>query len=240
MPRIKKEKINYFDVEQEEAVVAFLDTNDEKERNLIYNKSLKGPLNTMVESIIRTYGLHRKGIDFRELHNDTLSYLILKSDRFVPERNKKAYSYYGTICKNHILGLLKEDTRTLKRNLDYDDYKSLLEEDDRNSYTIDDDGNPLDDFIQDIKTEIIEELNRNEEGLLSKKMSDNEKKVGLALIKILNDWETIFLESSDKKYNKNSFYYSIREYTGLKTKDIRNSMNRFKKLYFIMKNGLIS
>lgn len=235
----KKRTKKYFDIEQEEAVVAFLGTDNIDERNEIYNEFLRVPLNTMVESIIRRYGLHRKGIDFRELHNDTLSYLILKSDKFVPEKGKKAYSYYGTICKNHILGLLKQDNKKLKRNLNYDDYRDFLEESDNMSYRIDEEESVLDGFIKDIKGEIVEELEKNELGQLSKKLSENEKKVGLALVKILDEWEAIFSESSDKKYNKNSFYLYVREYTGLKTKDIRNAMNRFKKLYFIMKNDNI-
>jgi len=235
----KKKKPNYFDVEQEEAVVAFLGTDDIDERNKIYNQYLKAPLNTMVESIIRRYGLHRKGIDFRELHNDTLSYLILKSDKFVPEKGKKAYSYYGTIVKNHILGLLKQDNKKLKRNLNFDDYRNTLEQEEKMSYIIDNEESQLETFIKEIKTEIVEELDKNENGLLNKKLSENEKKVGFALINILEKWEVIFSESSNKKYNKNTFYLYVREYTGLKTKDIRNAMNRYKKLYFIMKNVTI-
>jgi hypothetical protein len=65
-----------------------------------------------------------------------------------------------------------------------------------------------------------------------KKLNDNERKVGYALVDILENWETAF-ESMDggAKYNKNSVLETMRNYTNLSTKDIRLSMKRFKDMY---------
>jgi len=76
----------YFDVEQEEAVVAYLSSTNQKERNSIYNKSLEKPFNTMVESIIRTYNLFSSTMSYDELFVDTLSFLHEKLDKFQSEK----------------------------------------------------------------------------------------------------------------------------------------------------------
>ena len=61
--------------------------------------------------------------------------------------------------------------------------------------------------------------------------------MGLALIEILENWETAF-ESMDggSKYNKNSVLETMRNYTNLSTKDIRLAMKRYKELYELLKH----
>ncbi len=236
--RGRKRKLDYFGPEEEEAVVLFLETEDMEFRNKIYNEWLKEPIEKMVESIIRRYKLYRKGISFEELHADTISYLICKSDRFENSKGKKAYSYYGTICKNYILGLLIKDNKNFGVNTSFEDSVSSLEERPDMIYYLSDTDYLLDDLIRNVSDEIKLEL---EGGESKKKITDNERRVGEALIEILNNWETIFEEELEKsaKFNKNLILSTIRNYTNLTTKDIRIAMKRFKKLYGLLKNDKI-
>jgi hypothetical protein len=105
----------YFGPNEEEAVIKFLESTDETERNQIFNEWLKAPLDKMIESIIRRYKLYRKGETFDELHSDTISFLMTKVHKFERGRGKKAYSYFGTISKNYILGLLIKDEKHMKQ-----------------------------------------------------------------------------------------------------------------------------
>ena len=226
----------YFGPNEEEAVIRFLESEDETERNIIFNEWLKGPLDKMIESIIRRYKLYRKGETFEELHSDTVSFLMTKVHKFEAGRGKKAYSYFGTISKNYILGLLIKDEKYMKQTASYEDMSSNLEEREDLSYVIDNDGFIMDEFIKKLSDGIKEEL--NDENLPpKKKLNENEKKVGYALIEILENWETAF-QSMDggSKYNKNSVLETMRNYTNLSTKDIRLAMKRFKELYEILKN----
>ena len=236
-----RKKVNglYFGPEQEEAVVKFLQSDDIHERNRIYNKSLRDALNKMVESIIRRYKLYRKTITYEELHADTLSFLITKSDKFKPEKGKKAYSYYGTICKNHLLGLLNKDEKALRTQLSYEDFHEVIQNREELTYVLDDTAGSLSEFIDDISAEIKEILNSEIPPDSKKKVSDNERRVGLALIQILDNRETIFERMGSKKYNKNAILFDIREATLLDTKEIRVAMKRYKKLYDFIKQGLI-
>lgn len=233
--RGRKQKNNlYFGPEQEEAVVNFLNCDNDRERNRIYNKYLKDALNTMIESIIRKYKLYRKTYSFEDLHSDTLSFLILKADKFKPSKGKKAYSYYSRICKNYILGLLIGDDKKLKQLYSYEDFSTTIEEKDEYSYVIDDVEFNFKIFITElidgVKSELLLENNNK------KKITENERKVGEALIAILDDWEVILdLMNGGTKFNKNSVLESMRNFTNLNTKDIRVGMKRFKQLYKLLK-----
>jgi hypothetical protein len=223
----------YFGPEQEEAVVKFLTSESYSERNKIYNEFLKDPINKMVESIIRRYKLYRKEYEYEDVHSDTLSFLITKIHNFKPDKNKKAYSYFGTICKHYLLGQLIKDDKKLKTDVSYEDVYNTLETMNDLVYTIDDETLPLVDFIGEISASIKEEIQYS-------KLSETELKVGDALTKILDNWEEIFEQiESGNKYNKNLILSYIREITDLNTKDIRVGMRRFKKMYILIKNDKI-
>jgi hypothetical protein len=228
----------YFGPDQEDAVVRFLESDDIIERNAIYNKFLRYPIEKMVESIIRTYKLYRKSITFEELHTDTISFLITKADKFEAEQGKKAYSYYGTICKNYLIGMLQRDDRGLKQFSSYEENYDSLESDESLSYTIDSDDLVLGEFIDRIILEIEHELEQDYPD--KKKLTDNEIKVGRCLMDILDKWETVFDDmNGGAKYNKNQVLETMRNYTKLSTKDIRVSMKRFKVMYeFLKADGL--
>jgi hypothetical protein len=93
----------------------------------------------------------------------------------------------------------------------------------------------MDAFIKKISDGIKTEL--EDVNLPTKKrLNENEKKVGYALVEILENWERAFQSmEGGSKYNKNSVLETMRNYTNLSTKDIRLSMKRFKDLYEVLK-----
>ena len=116
----KSKKEPYFGVNAEDAVKRYLTATSEQEKNLIYNTHLKHVLDKMIESIIRTYNLQRKNESFENIHADALSFLITKADKFDITAGKKAYSYYGTICKRYLIGVLQNDTKRNMLTTSYD------------------------------------------------------------------------------------------------------------------------
>lgn len=225
----------YFGQNEEEAVVTFLTSTDDKERNLVYNTHLKAPLDKMIESIIRKYKLYRKGETFEDLHTDTLSFLITKAHKFDTTKGKKAYSYYGTICKHYLLGLLQKDDKYLKQITPYEDVSSDVESREELSYIIDEDNFSMENFIKRLTEGIQVEMD-DENHSPKKKLNENERRVGEALVNILSNWEVVFdTMNGGSKYNKNSVLETMRNYTNLSTKDIRLAMKRFKELYTFIK-----
>jgi hypothetical protein len=227
----KSVKENYFDVREETAVRNFLIAESAEEKNKIYNEFLRAPLDKMISSIIRRYKLYRKDMDFNEIHVDTHSFLMTKVDKFKPSKNKKAYSYFGTICKNYLMGQIIKDQKETNRKVSYEDISSSIEERPEMSYRIDEDVVETDLVINAYLTEL--KLFIDNESL-----NDNEKKLGFALVDLFENYEKIFSGAENNKFNKNVILLSLREMTNLSTKEIRGSIKKFKKLYVVLQSRL--
>jgi hypothetical protein len=223
MPRKRTQKI-YFGEEQEQAVVRYLESDSETEKNKIFNEYLREPLTIMVESIIRRYKLYRKDMVFEDIHADTMSFLITKINKFDHTKNYKAYSYFGTICKNYLMGAIQKDTKEFNRNVSYDDISSDIEESLEYSYSIDE-------FNVDYKDVIIKFVIELENVMESEELNENEQKLGYALIEIFANFERVFQIGDGNKFNKNLILLSLREMTSLSTKEIRISLKKYKKVY---------
>lgn len=220
-----KSTTNYFDVQEENAVVLFLNAESIEDRNKIYNQYLKKPIEKMVSSIIRRYKLYRKDMSFDEILNDTHSFLITKSDKFIPDKNKKAYSYFGTICKNYLMGQIIKDQKEINRKVSYEDISSNLENRPDLVYYIENDSVESEKIIMDY-TDMLRDFIENSN------LNENEVKLGKALLQLFETYDEIFVSNDNKKFNKNLVLLSLREMTNLSTKEIRISMKRYKKLYF--------
>ena len=223
MPRPRTQKI-YFGEDQEKAVVNYLESTDETEKNKIFNEYLKEPLIIMVESIIRRYKLYRKDMDFNEIHTDTMSFLITKINKFDHTKNTKAYSYFGTICKNYLMGAIQKDTKEQNRQVSYDDISSDVEDSTDLSYVIDE-------HVIDYQAIIIKLTSNLEEFVENQNLNENEQKLGYALLEIFSNFDKIFQVGDGNKFNKNLILLSLREMTSLSTKEIRIAMKRYKKIY---------
>jgi len=230
--RKKVIKENYFDQREEDAVLKFLATDSAQERNEIYNTYLKGPLDKMISSIIRRYKLYRKDMDFNEIHHDTHGFLMTKVEKFKPAKNKKAYSYFGTICKNYLMGQIIKDQKDTNRNVSYEDISSTLENRPDMVYYLENEKTEADDIIQIFISELKTYLE-------VQNLSENEIKLGISLLELFENYKTNFESTENNKYNKNIILLSIREMTNLNTKEIRSSMKKFKKLYLGVLNKVI-
>jgi hypothetical protein len=159
-----------------------------------------------------------------------MSFLITKIRIYDPDRNHKAYSYFGTICKNYLMGSIQKDTKETNRSVSYEDISTDIEENINFSYNIDD-------YELDYKDVIIKITVELEKFIETEPLTETEKKLGFALIEIFSNFEEIFQIGDGNKFNKNLILLSLREMTSLTTKEIRMSMKKYRKIYEgIMKN----
>jgi hypothetical protein len=198
------------------------ETREEKEE--IYNKFLKEPLDKMIESIIRRYKLYRKDMEYNDVHSDTHSFLMTKVDKFKPAKNKKAYSYFGTICKNYLMGQIQKDQKDMNRKISYEDISATLENRPDMIYYMEfekiDAEKIIDLFLIDLKTYVEDS-----------KLNENESKLGFALIDLFDNYGNIFIGNDNNKFNKNVVLLTLREMTNLNTKEIRIYLKKYKTLY---------
>jgi hypothetical protein len=229
----RKPKVNnYFDEREETAVRKFLIAETYEEKNKIYNEFLKEPLDKMISSIIRRYKLYRKDMNYEEIHIDTHSFLMTKIEKFKPSKEKKAYSYFGTICKNYLMGQIMKDQKEMNRKISYEDISSDLSNRAEMSYFIDNDELSSETIIKKFLERLKDNLDNNE-------TNDQEHKLGSAIYDLFENYNQIFHESSNNKFNKNLILFELREMTNLSTKEIRNSIKKYKKLYFDLVQELL-
>jgi len=229
----RKPKVNnYFDEREETAVRKFLIAETYEEKNKIYNEFLKEPLDKMISSIIRRYKLYRKDMNYEEIHIDTHSFLMTKIEKFKPSKEKKAYSYFGTICKNYLMGQIMKDQKEMNRKISYEDISSDLSNRSEMSYSIDNDDlsseTVIKKFLEKLKSN-LDELDGNE----------HEHKLGSAIYDLFENYTTMFPDTNNNKFNKNIILFELREMTNLSTKEIRNSIKKYKKLYFDLVQELL-
>jgi len=227
----KSTNTNYFDIREEQAVLMYLKATTFEEKNKIYNEYLRHPLDKMISSIIRRYKLYRKDMDFTDIHTDTHSFLMTKIDKFRPDKNKKAYSYFGTICKNYLMGQIIKDQKDINRKVSYEDISQSLENRPDLVYYLENEQIEADVVIKKFISELKDYIE-------NENLSDNERKLGLSLIDLFENYKKIFLGTDNNKFNKNVILLSLREMTNMSTKEIRTSMKRFKKLYFFIQNSV--
>ena len=163
-------------------------------------------------------------MNFIEIHTDTHSFLMTKIDKFKPAKEKKAYSYFGTICKNYLMGQIIKDQKELNRKISYEDISSSLENNPEYSYSID-----LD--VVDSEKIIVKFLNELDKFMKEGGLNENELKLGYALYDLFENYDNIFEGSTNNKFNKNIILLSLREMTNLSTKEIRSSIKKYKSIY---------
>jgi hypothetical protein len=220
----KTKKTNYFDVREEEAVRDYITAESYLEKEKIYNTYLRDPLNKMIESIIRRYKLYRKEMDYDNNHADTHSFLMTKIEKFKPGKGKKAYSYFGTICKNYLMGQIQKEQKDINRKVSYEDISSTLENRPDMIYYMEfekiDAEKIIDVFLKDL-----------ENYMKNNSLNENEVKLGLALLDLFDNYGDVFIDNSNNKFNKNVVLFFLRENTNLNTKEIRVYLKKYKVLY---------
>lgn len=237
-PKIRK---GYFYEEQERAVVDFISTDDEKSKNEIFNAILKPAFTKMIESIIRRYKLFPPDEEYQETFDDTMSFLMTKLSCFKPEKNYKAYSYCGTICKNYLIYKINQFNKTQQRNQSYDtnpfDGIRSINDNIKYSYSDVDEHRLFLDELTGSTVEHVEQILKNKELY---KLNSNQIKVGQALVNLFTNWDELFAQMGSNKFNKSSILLFLKETTTLSTKEIRDAMRIYKKRYYKIKEDIIS
>lgn len=229
-----KQRKGYFYEEEEQAVIDYLNSDDYFYKEKIYMDKIYPAFIKMVESIIRRYKLYVPDETYDETFSDTLSFLMTKMDKF--EAGKyKAYSYYGTICKNYLIGRLQNFAKIQERNPLYSAVSGGF-----NSLKYSDDNINRD---SEIASETIKLLVEKMKIMIEQKdlipLKDNEIKLGNALINLFENWDFILTTDGSHKLNKSAILLFLKDSTGLDAKGIRDNMKKFKKEFTIIKDALV-
>jgi len=219
--RRKRTKRLYFTQVHEDAIIAYNNSGDPRERALLYVKFIQPAFNEMVDKIVFTYKFTNLP-NIEDLREECKIYLTTILNKYNPDKGSKAFSYFSVITKNWFIHKVKKNNQQNKREVDI------------NELTVD---NQLEfasvsmKYEEDRQKEEFWNLLWEEIEVWEKmKLKANEEKV-LKAVKIL-------LEDKDNPeliFNKKAIYLYIREITGLNTKQVVNNLNKLRAKYRVFR-----
>jgi hypothetical protein len=214
--RKPKKKNNYFTKVHENAIINYAITDDRAVRTDLYINFIGPAFDELVDKIVYTYKFNTlPNIDY--LKDDCKLWLITILDKYDPERKSKAFSYFSVITKNWFIHKVKQNSKRLKRDLQYEDLNCKEVSDilvTHNTYEADRE-------YLEFWGHLFKEIDKWD----NLKLKENEKKVLDAIRILFNSIDEIEI------FNKKAIYLYMREITGLNTKQIVNNLNKIRKKY---------
>ena len=143
------------------------------------------------------------------------------------------------------MGKINAYVKKQKRNSSYDNENIEINDSIKFSSSIDSD-------IISFLTELIKDVNEKISTMVNNpkeyNLNEDEIIVGKVLMDLLENWDIIFngfgsvnsrKRFSSEKFNKSAVLFYLKENTNMDTKTIRNSMKKYKEVYYIIKKNLL-
>ena len=219
----KKRTANYyFTSVHEQAIIKYTNTDSLEERTELYIKYIGPALNEMVDKIVFTYKFtNLSNIEY--LRDECKIWLMTILDKYDQSKGSKAFSYFSVITKNWFIHKVKRQQKRNKREVDYDNIAKKYEE----QYLSTDESYLTHREEEEFWQSFYEELKSWD----ATQMKDNDLKVYQAINILFESKEEIEI------FNKKAIYLYLREITGLNTKQIVNSLKKFRKRYSSFKTN---
>jgi hypothetical protein len=174
----------------------------------------------MVDKIVFTYKFTSlPNIDY--LRDECKIWLVTILDKYDQSKGSAAFSYFSVITKNWFIHKVKRQQKRNIREIDYDNLSKANEEQFLSTN---------DSYISFREhEEFWKSFYKEVESWDISQMKENDIKVYQAI--------NILFEAKDdiEIFNKKGIYLYLREITGLNTKQIVNSLKKFKKKYYSFK-----
>jgi hypothetical protein len=228
----KKKKSNvYFTQDTENAIVEYVASTDEEERNKIYNERIHPAFFKLTENIIHTFKFYYTEVDnITDLQHEVIIFLLSKIHLYDQSKGTKAFSYFGTIAKRY---LILSNQNNYKKQVEKVPITSI-EEDEKFSYQLDDvKSSVISTNLSFFIDKYVEYCTNNIFELFPK---DIEAQTADAILELFRKRNSLDI------FNKKALYIYIREIIDVKTSKITKVADKlhsiFKKKYlFYLEEG---
>ena len=216
--------MKYWGEDQEEAIVEFNTNDDIEDKHKVFVAIIEPAFRKLVENIYYTYNFTKILWDREQIEHEVMTHLYEKLSKFDVTKNKKSFSYFGTITKNWMIQRCNIDKN--KRFIDADNQEMIMHNISINAYEENKLNRRNDEFIG----EIIEDFDDWD-------AKDNYTRDDFAVLEIVND----ILKNYERFniYNKKQLYVYIREATDLPSRKITKSLKKIKLDYFTVREDFI-
>ena len=216
--------MKYWGEDQEYAVVEFNTNADMDEKHKVFVDVIEPAFRKLVENIYYTYNFNKILWDREQIEHEVMTHLYEKLSKFDVTKNKKSFSYFGTITKNWMIQRCNADKN--KRFIDDDNQDIIVQNISIHAYEEDEVGRQNEEFIN----EIIGDFDDWD-------AKANYTRDDFAVLEIVND----ILKNYERFniYNKKQLYVYIREATDLPSRKITKSLKKIKINYSDIKEDFI-
>ena len=218
--RRKKSKYYYFTQTHEDAIVSYALTSNRAERESLYGEYIGPVFDEMVDKIVYTYKFTNLP-NIELLKEECKTWLTTILDKYDPNKGSKAFSYFSVITKNWFIHKVKKHATQLRREVAYDSVVKEIEQ----QHLSTDDSYAKNREDAEFWMFLWKEIDSWDTGNLK----PNEEKVLNAVKELLSSCDEIEI------FNKKAIYLYLREITNLNTKQIVNSLKKFRKRYSMFK-----
>jgi hypothetical protein len=219
--RARKKKNHYFTKDHENAIIQYSNTTCIRERSELYVNWIQPAFNEMVDKIVFTYKFtNLPNIDY--LRDECKIWLMTILDKYDPSKGSKAFSYFSVITKNWFIHKVKKQQKRNKREVDFGNISKSYEEQylsTTESYISEREEKEFwDSFYAEMRSWDVSSMKEND-------------------IRVYEAIKILFESKEDIEiFNKKAIYLYLREITGLNTKQIVNSLKKFRKKYSSFKH----
>ena len=216
--------MKYWGTPQEEAIVEFNTNEDIEDKHKVFVAVIEPAFRKLVENIYYTYNFNKILWDREQIEHEVMTHLYEKLSKFDTSKNKKSFSYFGTITKNWMIQRCNADKN--KRFIDDDNQDIIVHNISIHAY----EENKVERHNEEFIGEIIEDFDDWD-------AKDNYTRDDFAVLEIVND----ILKNYQRFniYNKKQLYVYIREATDLPSRKITKSLKKIKMNYFSVKEDFI-
>ena len=216
--------MKYWGTPQEEAIVEFNTNEDIEDKHKVFVAVIEPAFRKLVENIYYTYNFNKILWDREQIEHEVMTHLYEKLSKFDISKNKKSFSYFGTITKNWMIQRCNADKN--KRFIDDDNQDIIVHNISIHAY----EENKVERHNEEFIGEIIEDFDEWD-------TKDNYTRDDFAVLEIVND----ILKNYQRFniYNKKQLYVYIREATDLPSRKITKSLKKIKNNYSGIKEDFI-
>lgn len=213
MGRKKKDK-RYFTEETEAAIIAYNNSDDERERNKLFRDHIYYSFYKLAENVLNTWKFTYFDDDKEDIKQEVISFLLEKIHKYQADKGK-AFSYFTIAVRNYLI---------LNNNSNYKRYKSTSQ-----ISEMPENWNPENDFRETIhneefkifNTRMLEYWDGNLNRVFTKK---RDIQIADSILELFRRAEYI------ENFNKKSLYLLVREMTGHKTHYITKVVAKMKEV----------
>ena len=214
--RRRKKSREYFTKDTEDAIVAYLKSEDPIERNKLFNEKIDYSFHKLAEFIIHTFKFYYTEMtNVEDLKHEVVAFLLDKLHHYNPEKGK-AFSYFGTIAKRYLIVYNENNYKQMKIRGDMEE----VDEDKKVYNELVREGDNID--LSSFMNSYVKHIDENIDDIF---INEIDKSIAQAVIQIFRRRENL------EVFNKQHFYLYVREITGQNTANVTKVIKVLKSEY---------